>query len=42
MNKPFLHATFSLVGFFMFGFGFSMLLVVAYRRIPFIRKGLGG
>ena len=42
MNKPFLHATFSLVGFFMFGVGFGLFLVVAYRRIPFVRKGLGG
>lgn len=42
MNKPFLHATFSLVGFFMFGVAFSLLLVAAFRRIPIFRKGLGG
>ena len=42
MNKPFLHATFSIVGFFMFGVGFSLFLIVAFRRIPFVRKGLGG
>lgn len=42
MNKPFLHATFSLVGFFLFGIGFSVVLVAGFRRVPFIRKGLGG
>ncbi len=42
MNKPFLHATFSLVGFFMFGVGFSILIIMLYRRVPVFRKGLGG
>ncbi len=42
INKPFLHATFSLVGFFMFAVGFSLVLVGLYRRVPVFRKGLGG